>query len=128
MQKILVVDNHPVMLKFMENLLEARGFKVLTAQDGLSALDVLKTFTPDIMFIDLVMPNIDGENLCRIIRSMPEFRDVYLVILSAIAAEKKIDFEAIGANACIAKGPFDKMSEYILSILNQSELRPLEEA
>lgn len=120
MQKILVVDNHPVMLKFMENLLETRGVKVLTARDGLSALDVLKTFTPDIIFVDLIMPNIDGEKLCRIIRGMPEFRDVYLVLLSGVAAEKKIDFEKLGINACIAKGSFDKMSKHVLSVLKQS--------
>ena len=63
MQKILVVDNHPVMLKFMENLLGGQGHKVLTAHDGLSALDVLKTFTPDVMFIDLKRDLKVGENI-----------------------------------------------------------------
>ncbi len=119
MQKILVVDNHPVMLKFMENLLEGQGHKVLTAHDGLSALDVLKTFTPDVMFIDLIMPNIGGEKLCRVIRNMPEFKDVCLVILSGVAVEKDLDFKALGVDACIAKGPFDEMSKHVLSVLRQ---------
>ena len=119
MQKILVVDNHPVMLKFMENLLGSQGHKVLTAPDGLSALDVLKTFTPDVMFIDLIMPNIGGEKLCRVIRNMPEFKDVCLVILSGVAVEKDLDFKALGVDACIAKGPFDIMSKHVLSVLGQ---------
>ena len=45
-KKILVVDNHPVMLKFMTNLLEKKGHEVMTAEDGLSALDILKKFIP----------------------------------------------------------------------------------
>ncbi len=127
MRKILVVDNHPVMLKFMDKLLGGQGHKVLTAHDGLSALDVLKTFAPDIIFIDLVMPNIGGEKLCRIIRSMPEMKDVYIVILSGIAAEQTMDLSELGVNAFIAKGPFDKMSQHILSVLEHSDLEGSQE-
>ena len=121
-KKILVVDNHPVMLKFMTNLLEKKGHQVLTAEDGLSALDILKTHIPDVIFIDLVMPRISGEKLCRIIRRMPKMKNVYLVILSAIAAEDATDFVEFGANACIAKGPFNKTAKHIDAVLNQSDL------
>ncbi len=124
MKKILVVDNHPVMLKFMTNLLEKEGHEVLTAQDGLSALDVLKKHIPDVMFVDLVMPNIAGEKLCRIVRSMPGMSDVYVVILSGIAAEKDLDCKQLGADACIAKGPFNKMAPHVLFTLEQSDLAP----
>ena len=65
MKDILVVDNHPVVLKFMSRLLEKHGHRVWTAEDGLAALDILKTLTPHIIFIDLVMPNISGDKLCR---------------------------------------------------------------
>jgi CheY-like chemotaxis protein len=104
MKKILVVDNHPVMLRFMTQLLTKKGYQVLTAEDGLSALDILKVYTPDIIFVDLVMPRIDGENLCRIIRNKLKLKDVYLVILSGIAVEEARDFAELGANACIGKG------------------------
>ena len=117
MKKILVVDNHPVMLKFMSNLLEKKGHQVLTAPDGLSALDILKTTIPNVIFVDLVMPNISGEKLCRIIRSKPEFKEVFLVILSAIAVENETNFLDYGADACIAKGPFDKMADHIVKML-----------
>jgi len=118
-KKILVVDNHPVMLKLMSNLLEKKGYHVLTAQDGLSALDILKTHIPEIIFTDLVMPNINGQKLCRIIRSMPKLKDVYLIMLSGIAAEEGVDFTRFGANACITKGPFNKMSEHVVAVLDQ---------
>ena len=63
MKKIMVVDNHPLMLRFMTGLLEKHGYEVLTASDGLSALELLETHTPDVFFIDLIMPNISGEKL-----------------------------------------------------------------
>ena len=118
MKKILVVDNHPVMLKYMTDLLEKQGHRVKTAKDSLSALKILETWTPDAMFIDMVMPNISGDKLCRIIRRKPLYNKVYIIILSAIAAEMDIDYLELGADACIAKGPFDKMSKHILDVLN----------
>ena len=119
MKKILVIDNHPVMLKFMTDLLEKQGHQVLTAEDGLSALAILESYIPDIIFVDLIMPNISGDKLCPIIRAKPELKDVYLVILSAIAAEKEIKITEFGANACIAKGPFNIMAEYVFATIDQ---------
>jgi PAS domain S-box-containing protein len=118
MKEILVVDNHPVILKFMANLLEKKGHRVLTASDGLSALEILKTNIPDVIFVDLVMPNINGEKLCRVIRDMPKLKDVFLIILSAIAAEEDVCFTDYGANAWIAKVPFNKMAEHVLTVLD----------
>jgi PAS domain S-box-containing protein len=119
-RKILVVDNDRVVLKFMKDFLVKNGFHVLTAENGLSALDVLKTNTPDVIFIDLIMPNIDGKKLCRIIRDMPGLDDVTIIILSAVAVEEEADFTEFGANACIAKGPFSSMSQHILTALHKS--------
>lgn len=116
-RKILVVDNHPMVLKLIVNLLEKSGHEVRTAADGLGALDILKSYVPDIIFIDLVMPNISGEKLCRIIRSMPHLYEVFLVILSAIAAEQELDFVALGANACIAKGSMNNLAKHVARVL-----------
>jgi PAS domain S-box-containing protein len=122
-KNILVVDNHPVMLKIMTNLLEKEKHHVVTAENGLAALDILTTFTPDIVFLDLVMPHIGGEKLCQIIRGMPKLKDVYIIILSAIALEREIDITALGANACIAKGPLNKMAQKVLLALEKSNQR-----
>ena len=119
MAKILVVDNNPVLLNLLHNFLAQHGYEVVTAEDGLSVLNILKSFKPDCILIDLVMPNIDGEKLCRIIRGMPALNDVSLVIMSGLAAEMKVDFSKLGANACIAKGPFPAMSELILKLLEE---------
>ena len=115
--KILVVDNHPMVLKLIANLLEKGGHEVRTAEDGLSALDILKSYVPDLIFVDLVMPNISGEKLCRIIRNMPHLQGVFLVILSAIAAEEELDFVALGADACIAKGSMSNLARHVARVL-----------
>jgi two-component system cell cycle sensor histidine kinase/response regulator CckA len=121
MEQILVVDNDRVTLGLMSKFLEKKGYQVVTAENGIDALDVLKTYTPDVIFIDLVMPNIDGKSLCRIIRGMEKVKDVYLIILSAISAEEWVDISKLGANVCIAKGPFDEMSQYITVALDEPE-------
>lgn len=121
MKKILVVDNDRIILGLISKFLKKKGYEVVTAESGINALDVLKTYTPDIIFIDLVMPNIDGKSLCHIIRGMEKFSNVYLIILSAISAEQWVDIAKLGANACIAKGPFDEMSRHITVALDQPE-------
>lgn len=121
MKKILVVDNNPVMLKFMKDFLSKRGYEVLTADGGISALETLKSYTPDIMFVDLIMPRIDGEKLCRLVRKLPSQKGVCLIVLSAIAADQAVDYIDFGADACIAKGPFDQMARNIRAVLEQLE-------
>jgi PAS domain S-box-containing protein len=120
-KKILVVDDHRMMLNLMTDLLEKGGHKVVTAQDGLSALNTLTSFLPDIMFVDLIMPRIGGEKLCRIIRRIPRLNDCYIVIVSGTAVEHEVDYTEMGANACIAKGPFDIMAEHVLTVIKDAE-------
>ncbi len=121
MKKILVVDNDKKFLKFMERILLEAGHRVVTADDGLSALDVLKSYIPDVVFVDIIMPNIDGKQLCKIIRGMQKLKDVYLFILSAISAEEKMSASDLGVHTCIAKGPFNEMRQNILDLLDQTE-------
>jgi CheY-like chemotaxis protein len=106
-KKILVVDNHPVMLKFMANLLEKERHHVVTAENGLAALDILNTFIPDVVFIDLIMPHISGDKLCEVIRRTPKLEDVYIVILSAVAAEG-MNVSALVQMHALPKGPLTK--------------------
>lgn len=122
MKKIMVVDNDRIMLRLMTRLLEKEGHQVATAEDGLQALDMLMDYTPDVIIVDLIMPNIDGKTLCKIIRNMHKLKDAYLIILSAIAAEEKINIAQLGVNACIAKGPFNETAKHVLAVLDQPVL------
>jgi len=126
-KRILVVDDNPVLLSQMTLLLEAEGHQVATAKDGFSALNMLASLTPDIAFIDLIMPNIGGDNLCRLIQKMPHLKDCFLVVVSAAVVEKEFDYRRIGADDCIAKGPFDLMRPRILEVVRLAdEVRPID--
>lgn len=122
-RKSLVVDNDPIMLKWITNYLEKEGYQVLTGEDGLSALDILKEYRPDIIFTDLIMPNIDGEKLCQIIRKDPHLKDVFLVVFSATASEENLELYQTGADLCIAKCSFDKMAKHIRKALDEAHQR-----
>ena len=80
------------------------------------------------MFIDLFMPKIDGDRLCRIVRSRPELKNCYVVILSAGIAETEKNYTEIGANACIAKGSFSNMASNVLSAVQESDAPVKEKA
>jgi len=121
-KKILIVDDNPVMSTQLAGFLEKKGHKVATAQDGFSALNTLTSFIPDIAFIDMIMPNISGDKLCQLIRKMPHLDSCYLVIVSAAVIELEFNHRDIGADACIAKGPFDEMFRHVLDVIEESEL------
>ena len=122
MKEILVIDNDVLILEFVADLLPKDQYLVLTAKDGLSALEILKTHTPDIIFVDMVMPNISGTKLCRIFQGMERLRKTFVVILSATVAEEDVDYAAIGADACIAKGPLSEMANNILFVIEHPDI------
>ena len=119
MQKVLIVDNSPVVLKYMDSFLSKNGYFVKTAENGLVALDLIQNYTPDIIFVDLIMPYIKGELLVSIFREREELSDTTIIILSGVAAEIELDYLAMGADACIAKGPFNSMGKHISFTLNE---------
>lgn len=121
MKQAMVVDNHPVVRKFMSDLLGKKGFEVKTAEDGLTALETLDSYRPDLVFIDLVMPNISGDKLCQIIRRRSSLKHCFIVVLSAIAMEKFISPEELEADTILAKGPFEKLSSNIDYVISQLE-------
>ena len=120
-KKILVVDNNAVILKLMTAFLTQEGHDVVGAEDAFHALDVLQEFTPQIIYLDLVMPKIGGDSLCKIFRTLPHLANCYIAIVSAVAVEQKLDLLEIGADAYIAKGPFSLMRHHILETIAESD-------
>jgi PAS domain S-box-containing protein len=124
MKKVLVVDNNPVLLKAISAILAREGCEVLTAKNGLNALEILENFTPDIVFTDLVMPLIGGDQLCRIIRSNPKLAEVFLVLISAVILEEKEQtLQSIDCDLCIVKGSLAEMRQHICQALRASDDR-----
>ncbi|MGI6657455.1 MAG: response regulator [Desulfobulbus sp.] len=117
--RALVVDNSPMIRRIVAHTLESAGCLVELAEDGLEALDRLLQQRFDIIFIDLIMPKIDGEKLGRLIRSTPEFRDIFMVILSGVALEDSSASLRIGADVCIAKGSTAAMQSNILEAVDR---------
>jgi PAS domain S-box-containing protein len=121
MKKILVVDNDLLILEFVKDLLEENGHEVRLAEDGLKALDILQIYSPDLIFVDLVMPNIDGRQLCHAIRKMKRQENSIIAVMSALVAEERIDIADLEADILIAKGPFPELSLNILSVVKNPE-------
>ncbi len=122
MSKILAVDNDPFILAFLKDVLTGEGHEVLTAKDGLHAVDVLDEHTPDIIFVDLVMPNIDGKRLCKIIRAMGKLENVYLVVLSGTLEVERKNMEALGVDQCLEKGTLEAMTRDVLSAVQRRKV------
>jgi CheY-like chemotaxis protein len=118
MKKVLVVDNDQLILEFMIDLLSDEGYEVKTAEDGPEALDVLKEYAPDVIFIDMVMPKMSGKELCKAIRGMEALKEASIFYLSSITDVNEMDISGTGANGFIPKGSFDKMSKQILSVVH----------
>lgn len=114
MKTILIVDNNPVIRKVLSSVLEKENFQVQTAHDGLDALDVLESFIPDIIFLDLIMPNINGEQFTKIIAARNELKHTKIIIISAVAVESSNEYRVEGVHGCIAKSP--QLSQHVLEL------------
>ena len=103
MTKVLVVDDDPSLLKALRIGLTARGDEVLSAQSGTEAVNQVALATPDLVILDLGLPDVDGLEVCRRIR---EFSDVPIVVLSAYGDEgRKVEALDNGADDFVTK-PF----------------------
>lgn len=100
---ILVVDDEPKIVRLTRDYLEKNGFRVVTAGDGQSALTTARREKPDLIILDLMLPQIDGREVCRILRRES---DVPIIMLTALAEEvDQVTGLEIGADDYITK-PF----------------------
>ncbi len=80
---VLVVDDEDMTRKLLRLMLERDGFTILEAEDGQQALEVIAESKPDIVILDVMMPNMDGFTTCQELRSQPETADLPIILLSA---------------------------------------------
>src|SRR6266568_4075994 len=81
--KILVVDDDPDILEFLTYNLKKEGYEVAEALNGRVALQVAEKFRPDLILLDVMMPELDGIQTCQELRKNQSFRDVFIVFLTA---------------------------------------------
>ncbi len=85
--KILIVDDEIDILEFLSYNLEKEGYRVFTAQNGLKAVEKAKKYKPDLIILDVMMPEMDGITTCSEIRLIPDIKDVLIVFLTARSEE-----------------------------------------
>ena len=107
MAKILIIEDHLETSEFMQNLLKINGLDSLVAPDGMSGLEKARTEKPDLILLDLMMPEMDGFEVCRQLKTDPGTASIPIIIVSVRASEDSISKgKSLGAVDYITK-PFD---------------------
>jgi len=86
MKKILIVDDEVNNRLLLEEILEdfkEQGVEILQAEDGKQALDIIKSENPDLIFLDIMMPTINGYEVCHIVKKELKLSNMYIVLLTA---------------------------------------------
>ncbi|TYR32678.1 response regulator transcription factor [Sphingobacterium phlebotomi] len=103
-QKILVVDDERDIVDLISYSLTKEGYQVYQAYNGKEGIEVAKQANPDLIILDVMMPEMDGIEACRLMRSMPEFKQTFMVFLTARSEEySEIAGFNVGADDYIAK-------------------------
>lgn len=116
-KKILIADDNENIREALTYLLEDEGYKLWLAKDGAEALRQARDVRPDILFLDIMMPEINGYDVCQTIKNDPDLRDIYVIMLTAkgqVAEQER--GRAVGADEYIVK-PFSPM-EILTKIKN----------
>ncbi len=83
--KILVVDDDPDDLKMISMILQPEGYEVVTAENGREALEKVESEDPDLIILDVMMPELDGFAACAKLKSSPESKGIPVILLTAVA-------------------------------------------
>jgi DNA-binding response OmpR family regulator len=106
-KKILVVDDEVYIAKIVKFTLEHENFEVLVAHDGKEGLRLAREEKPDLIILDLMLPNIDGYRICRLLKFDEKYRHIPVILLSARTTKQDMELgNQVGANAFMKK-PFD---------------------
>lgn len=110
MVRVLAVDDDPTILRLLQVNLEMDGHEVHTVDNGRDAIDRVAEIEPDVMLLDVMMPHVDGWEVCEQLRADPAFDHLPIVFLSARAQEADLARgRAVGADDYITK-PFDPLA------------------
>jgi DNA-binding response OmpR family regulator len=97
-KKILIADDEPDFVELISMRLEVNGFKVVAAKDGQEAIDKTKKENPDLLILDLMMPKLDGFEVCRMLKFDDNFKNLPIIVLSALDQQQDRE-KAIKAGA-----------------------------
>jgi adenylate cyclase len=118
---ILAVDDQPANLRLLDAVLSPRGYRVVRASSGEQALELLPSSGADLVLLDIVMPGIDGYEVCRRIRSAPETAFLPVVMITASGHQEKTRAIEAGADDFVSK-PFDQ-SELLARVASLARIK-----
>jgi adenylate cyclase len=118
---ILAVDDQPANLRLLDAVLSPRGYRVVRASSGGQALELLPSSGADLVLLDIVMPGIDGYEVCRRIRSAPETAFLPVVMITASGHQEKTRAIEAGADDFVSK-PFDQ-SELLARVASLARIK-----
>lgn len=106
MPKIMIVDDEPDVVHLMEDMLKSYNMEVVTAYDGIGALDLAEQENPDLILLDIMMPMMSGYEVCEQLKANPQTKDIPVVCVSSgHSVEARAHSRRAGAEALIVK-PF----------------------
>ncbi len=105
-RKVLIVDDEPDIVRLVQFTLERRGFEVIVATDGLSAIELAETEKPDVILLDAVMPVMNGYTACQRLKENSKTKSIPVIMLSAKSQKVEVELGIeMGAENYICK-PF----------------------
>ncbi len=123
-KRILVVDDDPIIVETIVQALEEdeHDYEVISAADGFEAGLQVNHFNPHLMILDIMMPDIKGNEVCKRIKSSPETQQTKIIVLSAYLDEEKFEeMKSHGADVCFSKPlPLPQLKEEVARLLQMA--------
>ncbi len=105
-KRILIADDEPNIVVSLEFLMKQRGYEVRVVNDGVAALDAIAGFRPDLILLDVMMPRVNGYDVCQKVRENADWQSTRIIMLSAKGRDVEVTKGiAVGADAYLTK-PF----------------------
>jgi len=120
--KVLVVDDEPDIVELLRYNLIQEGYETLSAGNGMEALNQARKHLPDVILLDLILPDMDGFSICEILRCQPSTANIPVIVLTALAGEmpRLHGLEAGAADYCLKPIRPRDLRERVRSILETS--------
>src|SRR3990167_10910144 len=122
MKKILLVEDDPFLIDIYKDKLEESGYAVETVEDGDQVLNKITEARPDLVLLDIILPNVDGWEILRTIRNKPDTKDLKVIILSNLGQKEEVEKGVdLGATKYLIKAHFtpSEVIKEIKELLNK---------
>ena len=126
MPRILLADDDPVVLKYLSILLEKNDYDYITATNGIEAIEKVKTYSPDLILLDVKMPEMDGLEVCKKLKSDSSTQHIPIIMITgSIDKESRVKGLSVGANDFLTK-PIDR-PELMVRVRNLLRIKEFED-